>query len=147
MKSHADIVIDAAPFAIWTAFHDVALRPRWQSGVAGLEIIAGVPGETGFSAKRIGADGQAAGIESLTESSADNFAALLIESGNESIIEVHRFEEIGAARTRWSVWANTRFFGLRRVTALFQAGTLRDSLKNDMHRLKLLVESQRAQND
>ena len=147
MKNHAEIVIDAAPLAVWTAFHDVALRPRWQSAVKRLEIVAGTPGETGFSAKRFGADGDGIGIESLTESRRGDFAALLIESDQESVLEVHRFEDMGNARTRWSAWARTRFHGLRRVTALFGASALRESLANDMQRLKLLVESQQAQDE
>ena len=147
MKNHAEIVIDATPLVVWTAFHDVALRPRWQSAVKRLEIVAGTPGETGFSAKRFGADGDGIGIESLTESRRGDFSALLIESDQASTLEVHRFEELGDSRTRWTAWARTRFHGIRRVTALFSASTLRESMANDMHRLKLLVESQEAQDE
>lgn len=145
MKTHHEIAVDAAPETLWEALVTVEDRHRWQSGVASLEVVAGRPGETGFSARRSGSGGEHMGIESVTEARRPDFLAVLVESDSASSLTVHRLTSLEGERTRWSAWDNTRFRGLARMTSLWSADDHRRRLENDMQRLKLLVETRRAE--
>jgi hypothetical protein len=54
------------------------------------------------------------------------------------------FESIGEDKTRWTSWCNFSFKGFMKIMALFISGTIRKRTEGDMHRFKLMVETDAA---
>ena len=114
MKVKTDIVIDAGPEAVWSVFDDAEHMSRWQPTFT------------------------------ITEKRKPSFVAGIYESPWSKAIVVYHFEAIEENRTRWSVFANHQFSGIRKLTAAFNRNAILSHTEEDMQRLKLLVETESA---
>ena len=54
------------------------------------------------------------------------------------------FESIDENTTRWTSWRNFSFKGFMKIMTLFIAGTIHKRTEDDMHRFKLMVETDEA---
>ena len=115
MKVKTDIVIDAAPEDVWHVFDDAEQTSGWQPTLT------------------------------ITEKRRPSFVAGIYESPWSKAIVVYHFEAIEDNRTRWSVFANHQFSGVRKLTAVFNRNAILKQTEDDMQRLKLLVESETAE--
>jgi uncharacterized protein YndB with AHSA1/START domain len=143
MKLNLDIVVDAPREAVWDAIVDPARRHRWQADLSAMEAVSGEPGAVGFVARRVDRQGEAIGLESVSESRRPDFVAFIVEGDDCKALVVHTLTEAGDG-TRWQAWSNTAFRGLARLTALFSTGSLREQLENELQRCKLMIETDAA---
>lgn len=146
MKLSSEIDIDADRETVWDAFADFGERPRWQSGLTGVTRLSGEDGALNSSYRlSFEHDGRRFdALESITEVRRPDFLAVIVEDDASRSLVVNTFTQTAADRTRWALWSNTRFRGLAKLGALFRAGSKRERTEYDMHRFKLMVESEDA---
>jgi len=82
--------------------------------------------------------------ETITECREPDFLSANYDSKYASTVIVNHFRLIDKNTTRWSSWCNFTFKGFMKIMALFLAGTIRKRTEDDMHRFKLLVETDEA---
>ena len=142
MKLRYEIDIDAGRDAVWAMLSSNELRPRWQASVASVNSVSGSPDAIGHVRRVTGTDGRQDVLESITELRRPDFIAVIAEGADHKALVVDRLEASAARRTKWQRWSNVRFRGLKRFSAAFAAGRLRDRMIDDMNRFKLLAETE-----
>ena len=146
MKLNFEQTIDASLRTVWAAFNASSNKRRWQQNFESYTHMSGDPGQQGaISELTFNENGKMMVIsETITESRAPDFLSAIYESKYSSTIIVNHFESIGESTTRWTAWCNFAFKGFMKIMAPFIAGTIRKRTEDDMHRFKLLVETDAA---
>ena len=143
MKLKFEIDIDANIDTVWKAFDDAEGLRRWQAGLRSRRQLSGTPGQPGAIAElEYGENGRAVTLtETVTENRAPDFRAAIYESPRGSTIVVSHFRSLDDRTTRWTSWANFRFRGVMKLMSIFTAGAIRRRTEDDMHRFKMMVET------
>jgi len=146
MKLNFEQTIDVSLVTVWAAFNDSSNKGRWQQNFESYIHKSGNPGQPGaISELTFNENGKTMVInETITESRAPDFLSAIYESKYSSTVIVNHFRSIDARTTRWTTWCNFTFRGLMKIMALFIAGSIRKRTEDDMHRFKLLVETNAA---
>ncbi len=146
MKLNFEQTIDASLETVWAAYNDSSNKERWQQNFESCTHTSGDPGEPGAISELVfNENGKAMVVnETITERREPVFLSAIYESKLASTIIVNHFESIEGAKTRWTTWCNFTFKGFMKIMALFIAGTIRKRTEDDMHRFKLLVETDEA---
>ena len=146
MKLNFEQTIDASLATVWAAFNDSSNKGRWQRNFESYAHTSGDPGQPGAIAElTFNENGKMMVInETITESRAPDFLSAIYESKYSSTIIVNHFVSIDENTTRWTTWCNFAFKGFMKFMAFFIAGTIRKRTEDDMHRFKLLVETDQA---
>ncbi len=146
MKLTYKQVIDASLAAVWAAFNDSSNKGRWQQNFASCTHTSGDPGQPGAISELVFSENgkMLVIIETIAELREPVFLSANYESKYASTIIVNHFESIDENTTRWTSWCNITFRGFMKIIALFIAGTIRKRTEDDMHRFKLLVETDEA---
>ena len=144
MKTRHEVLIDAPRATVWAAFDDPDNMPRWQSTLKSFTPKSGTPGQPGAVSELVydekGRDIEM--TETITERREPDFMAGIYTSKFGKTIIVNHFEDAGENQTRWVVYANHMFRGLKKLMSVFFANSIRNRTENDLERFKLLVESQ-----
>lgn len=146
MKLNFEQTIDASLETIWAAFNNSANKGRWQQNFEAYKHTTGDPGQSGaISELTFNENGKMMIVnETITECREPDFLSASYESKYASTIIVNHFESIDENTTRWTSWCNFTFKGFMKIMALFIAGTIRKRTEDDMHRFKLMVETDEA---
>ena len=146
MKLNFEQTIDASLKTVWAAFNTSSNKKRWQQNFESYTHMSGDPGQPGAISELIfNENGKMMVInETIMESREPDFLSAKYESKYSSTIIVNHFESIDENTTRWTAWCNFAFKGFMKIMALFIAGKIRKRTEDDMHRFKLLVETDEA---
>ena len=146
MKLNFEQTIDASLETVWAAFYDSSNNGRWQQNFESYTHTSGDPGRPGAISELVfNENGKTMVVnETITECREPVFLSAIYESKFASTIIVNHFESIEESQTRWTSWCNFTFKGFMKIMALFIAGTIRKRTEDDMHRFKLLVETDEA---
>lgn len=146
MKLNFEQTIDASLRTVWAAFNSSSNNKRWQQNFESYTRRSGDPGQPGaISELTFNENGKMMVInETIMESREPDFLSAIYESKYSSTIIVNHFESIDENTTRWTAWCNFAFKGFMKITAVFIAGGIRKRTEDDMHRFKLLVETDEA---
>ena len=146
MKLNFEQTIDASLETVWAAFNDSSNKHRWQQNFESYKYMSGIPGQPGARSELIyNENGKKMVInETITELREPVFLSAIYNSKYASTIIVNHFESVNENTTRWTSWCNFAFKGLMKIMALFIAGSIRKRTEDDMHRFKLLVETDEA---
>ncbi len=146
MKLTYEQVIDASLATVWAAFNDSSNKGRWQQNFASYTHTSGDPGQPGAISELVFSENgkMLVIIETIAELREPVFLSANYESRYASTIIVNHFESIDENTTSWTSWCNITFKGFMKIMALFIAGTIRKRTEDDMHRFKLLVETDEA---
>jgi len=144
MKSTATILLPVGRDAVWAALLNPSNRPRWQTGVVGMQPLSGTPGERGFVCQLAYDDGRADEFETIAELRYPDLVACVVESKRYRRTIVHNLDATGDAATRWRAWSHTTAGKLSQLAAVFRRSVLEDNLEQDMERFKLMMESDEA---
>ncbi len=115
MKVRTDITIDADPESVWRVFDDAKHMSKWQPTLA------------------------------VTEKRKPSFIAGFYESPWSKAVVVYHFEATGDNQTRWSVFANHQFSGVKKLLSLLARNKILRRTEEDMQQLKLLIETESAE--
>lgn len=146
MKLNFEQTIDASLETVWAAFNNAANKGRWQQNFASYTHASGDPGQPGAIAElTFNENGKMLTVnETITECREPDFLSANYDSKNVTTIIVNHFKSVDNNATHWSTWCNFTFKGFMKIMALFLAGTIRKRTEDDMHRFKLLVETDEA---
>jgi len=146
MKLNFEQKIDASLETVWAAFNTSSNKERWQQNFESYKHSTGDPGRPGaISELEFNENGKIMTVnETITECREPVFLSASYKSKYASTIIVNHFESIGEDKTRWTSWCNFSFKGFMKIMALFIAGTIRKRTEDDMHRFKLMVETDEA---
>jgi len=146
MKLNFEQKIDASLETVWAAFNNSSNKERWQQNFESYKHRTGDPGQPGaISELEFNENGKIMTVnETITECREPDFLSASYESKYAATIIVNHFESIGENTTCWTSWCKFTFKGFMKIMALFIAGTIRKRTENDMHRFKLMVETDEA---
>ncbi len=146
MKLNFEQTIDASLETVWAAFSDSSNKGRWQQNFKSYKHTTGDSGQPGaISELAFNENGKMMIMnETIMECREPDFLSASYESKYAATIIVNHFESINKNTTRWTSWCNFTFKGFMKILALFIAGTIRKRTENDMHRFKLMVETDEA---
>ena len=146
MKLNFEIEIDAGIDVVWRAFTNPYNMSRWVQNFASFTPRTGEPGQVGATAEIAfdEKDKRVVMLETITERRDPDFLAMSYETDHGTTVIVNHFEAIDAERTRWTSWCRMTFTGFMRFMGLFVGGVIRKRTEGDMHRFKLMVESDLA---
>jgi hypothetical protein len=146
MKLNFEQTIDAGLDTVWAAFNNAANKGRWQKNFASYTHKSGDPGQPGaFSELIFNENGKLLVVnETILECRAPDFLSASYDSKHATTIIVNHFQSVDKNTTGWTSWCNFTFKGFMKIMALFLAGTIRKRTEDDMHRFKLLVETDEA---
>ena len=146
MKLNFEQTIDASLRTVWAAFNTSSNKRRWQQNFESYTHKSGDPGQSGAISELIyNENGKMIVIsELITELRKPTFLSAVYESKYATTIIVNHFKSIDGNTTRWTAWCNFTFKGFMKIMALFIAATIRKRTEDDMHRFKLLVETDEA---
>lgn len=146
MKLNFEQTIDASLETVWAAFNNAASKGRWQQNFESYKHTSGDPGQPGAIAElTFNENGKMLLVnETITECREPDFLSASYASKFASTIIVNHFKSVDKNTTRWTSWCNFTFKGFMKMMALFMAGTIRKRTEDDMHRFKLLVETDEA---
>ena len=146
MKLNFEQTIDANLRTVWVPFNTSSNKRRWQQNFESYTHKSGDPGQPGAVAElTFNENGKMLIVnETITESREPDFLSAIYESRYSSTIIVNHFESIDENTARWTAWCNFTFKGFMKIMVLFIAGTIRKRTEDDMHRFKLLVETDEA---
>jgi len=146
MKLNFEQTIDASLETVWAAFNNAADKGRWLLNFESYTHTSGDPGQPGAIAElSFNEKGKMLIVkETITECREPDFLSAIYDSKYASTIIVNHFRLVDKNTTRWSSWCNFTFKGFMKIMALFLAGTIRKRTEDDMHRFKLLVETDKA---
>ena len=147
MKTRHEIVIHSTPERIWTVFDDPALRTLWQPALESVELTEGVAGRPGAVSQLVYAlpGGSLRLTETINERREPDFLAAAYEGKGVKGLTVHHFERVEEGRSRWIVYSNYRFGGLRLWFGALRREWAGPTSQDDLQRFKLLFESRQAQ--
>ena len=146
MKLNFEQTIDASLETVWAAFNNAANKGRWQQNFESYTHTSGDPGQPGaISELTFNEDGKMLMVnETIMECRKPDFLSANYDSEFATTIIVNHFRLVDKNTTRWSSWCNFTFKGFMKIMALFLASTIRKRTEDDMHRFKLLVETDKA---
>ena len=146
MKLNFEQTIDAGLETVWAAFNNAANKGRWQQNLASYTHTSGDPGQPGsISELTFNENGKMLVVnETITECREPDFLSANYDSKYSSTVIVNHFRFVDKNTTRWTSWCNFTFKGFMKIMALFLAGNIRKRTEDDMHRFKLLVETDEA---
>jgi len=146
MKLNFEQTIDANLGTVWAAFNNSSNKERWQQNFESYTHTSGDPGKPGAISELIfNENGKPMVVnETITECREPVFLSAIYESKFASTIIVNHLEFIEESKTRWTSWCKFTFKAFMKIMALFIAGTIRRRTEDDMHRFKLLVETDEA---
>lgn len=146
MKLNFEQTIDAGLDTVWAAFNNAANKGRWRQNFASYTHRSGEPGQPGAISELIfNENGKLLVVnETILECREPDFLSASYDSKYAATIIVNHFQSVDKNTTRWTSWCNFTFKGFMKIMALFLAGTIRRRTENDMHRFKLLVETDEA---
>ena len=149
MKMNFEIEIDASVDDVWAAFDSPHNMTRWMQNLVSYEQLSGEPGQPGAQGKLTFDENgkEVILIETVTERREPDFLAGKYEADHGTTHIVNHFEALDGNRTRYTSWVRCEFKGFLRFIAIFIRGAMRKRTEADMHRLKLMIESDAAQVD
>lgn len=147
MKTKFEVVIAADRDVVWQAFDNPDNMRKWQPTLRSFTHKSGPRGEPGSIAELVyDEDGREVTLtETMTEKRKPDFMAGIYESEFSSALIVNYFQVVDAHHTRWVCHANHGFKGLMKFISIFFRRTICKRTEADMHRFKLLVESEQAE--
>ena len=149
MKLKVETVIEASRDAVWAAFDNAKNMTRWQQNLVSFNHISGEAGQPG-AVSELTYDEKGKKVvlkETITERRAPDFLAGTYESPVAKTLIVNHFEAVDENSTRWTSWCNFTLQGYMKIMALFTSGAIRRRIRADMERFKLMVETDRANNE
>ncbi len=147
MKFRSEVTIDADIDTVWRAFDNSENLSKWQPTLKSFTPVSGAPGQPGAVSEVVYEEnGRTITMtETVTERRRPHFMAGTYRSRYGIALIVNHFEALdNGARTRWVSYTNQAFRGIMKIMAVFVYKSIRERVENDMHRFKLLVESQIA---
>ncbi len=84
-------------------------------------------------------------VGTVTESREPDLVMGLWQDDRSSAVVVNHFETIDDGQTRWVAYWNFKLQGVRKLTAVFGAGSMERDLQDRMGRFKLQVETELQQ--
>ncbi len=148
MKLKFETVIDASRDAVWAAFDNPGNMARWQQNLVSFKHISGEPGQPG-AVSELTYDEKGKKVvlkETIMERRDPDFLSGAYESQMAKTLIVNHFEAVDENSTRWTSWCNFTLQGFMRLMSLFVSGMIRKRTEADMERFKLMVETDRANN-
>ena len=146
MKFRNEITIDADRETVWQAFDNPDNLSTWQPTLRSFKVRSGVAGRPGQVAELVYDEHgrRVVMTETLTEKRKPDFIAGTYDSAWSVATIVNHFETAGAGRTRWTIYANHRFKGFRRIAGFLMRKPIHARTDDWMRRFKLLVETEIA---
>ena len=84
-------------------------------------------------------------VGTVTEAREPDLVMGLWQGERSSAVVVNHFESISPAQTRWVAYWNFTLQGVRKLKAVFGAGSMESDLQDRMERFKLRVETELQQ--
>lgn len=146
MKLNFEIEIDAGLDDVWAAFTNPDNMRRWVQNFESFTPKSGIPGQPGATAEvAFNENGKrVVMLETITERRDPDFLAGSYETDHGTTVIVNHFEVIDDNHTRWTSWCRFTMTGFLRLMSLFVGRIVRKRTEGDMHRFKLMVESDLA---
>lgn len=146
MKFKSELLLEADRETVWNTFDDVDKLESWVQDLIDYRPVSGKLRQVGAVAELVYRENgrQLSVTETITERRAPDFTAAMHEAPDRKSLIVNTFKAIDAQSTRWSVWGNVRFLGVRKWAGLLLIKEIQRRLENDMQRFKLLVETEQA---
>jgi uncharacterized protein YndB with AHSA1/START domain len=149
MKLTFEQLIDADRDRVWSTFDNPENMTKWQPTLESFTPKSGIPGQVDSVSELVYQENgrKIVMTETITERRAPAFMAGVYENRWGKTLIVNHFDVVDENTTRWVSWCNFRFTGAMRFLSLFLAGSIRKRTVADMGRFKLLVETERANED
>lgn len=146
LKDKADIVIDADRATVWRMFTDSNKLMKWQPTLKSCTRRSGTRGfPDAISDLVYDENGREVHMtETITARRELSFIGGTYESRWGTAVVFNLFEDLDHRRTRWVVNTSYSFKGFMKVLSIFMRPSILRRTETDMHRFKLLVETETA---
>ncbi len=146
MKMKYEAEIQASRDFVWATFDNPDNLSRWQPTLESFTHQAGEPGQPGAVSELVyNENGKKITMtETVTERRKPQFMAGIYDNAWATTLIVNHFEEIDDNTTRFISYSNMNFKGIMKIMSLFVGKSIRARAEADLHRFKLLVETEAA---
>jgi hypothetical protein len=143
MQYETEVTIDLPRARVIELFDSTENMYKWQTGLTGLEHLAGEPGQPGAKIKLIYDEGgrKAEMLETIVERDLPDTLTATYEIENVYNLVRNRFFDEGPDKTRWRMEVEFRFKGWMAVLALLMRSAFPKQTLKDMNAFKAFAEA------